>query len=219
MRPLHQESHSRSSVPYSPLLRASHKNGVRSKHKSPFIRTEKSTSPMIELSSDPYVLKPRNTPLTEADFRLHLNISWCRGVLFNVVALKNAIAVVEYDALLWSDDSIMFVEYKDSVAAYKDLSSRKVQQMNSFAKNIARGLGYKNFAFIVVVKGLEEETNKGGVEVLPLVELGSYQPIFISSITEMEYLNKIMAKYAREGKDEFVQELDKLRKIFEMEQP
>ena len=96
---------------------------------------------MIELSSDPYVLKPRNTPLTEADFRLHLNISWCRGVLFNVVALKNAIAVVEYDALLWSDDCIMFVEYKDSVAAYKDLSSRRVQQMNSFAKNIARGSG------------------------------------------------------------------------------
>jgi hypothetical protein len=173
---------------------------------------------MIELSSDPYVLKPRNTPMTEADFRLHLNISWCRGVLFNVVALKNAIAVVEYDALLWSDDSIMFVEYKDSVAAYKDLSSRKVQQMNSFAKNIARGLGYKNFTFIVVVKGLEEETNKGGVEVLPLVELGSFQPIFVSSITELEYLNKMIAKYTREGKDEFVRELDKLRKIFEMEQ-
>jgi hypothetical protein len=173
---------------------------------------------MIELSSDPYVLKPRNAPMTEADFRLHLNISWCRGVLFNVVALKNAIAVVEYDALLWSDDSIMFVEYKDSVSAYKALSSRRVQQMNSFAKNIARGLGYKNFTFIVVAKGLEEGTSKGGVEVLPLFELGSYQPIFVSSITEIEYLNKIMAKYTREGKEEFVQELDKLKKIFEMEQ-
>jgi hypothetical protein len=173
---------------------------------------------MIELSSDPFVLKPRNTPMTEADFRLHLNISWCRGVLFNVVALKNAIAVVEYDALLWSDDSIMFVEYKDSVAAYKDLSSRRVQQMNSLAKNISRGLGYKNFAFIVVVKGLEEGTNKGGVLVLPLVELGSYQPIFTSSITELEYLNKMIAKYTREGKDEFAKELDKLKKIFEMEQ-
>ena len=173
---------------------------------------------MIELSSDPYVLKPRNSPMTEADFRLHLNISWCRGVLFNVVALKNAIAVVEYDALLWSDDSIMFVEYKDSVSAYKALSSRRVQQMNSFAKNIARGLGYKNFTFIVVAKGLEEGTSKGGVEVLPLFELGSYQPIFVSSITEIEYLNKMMAKYTREGKEEFVQELDKLKKIFEMEQ-
>ena len=172
---------------------------------------------MIELSSDPYVLKPRNTPLTEADFRLHLNISWCRGVLFNVVAMKNSIAVVEYDALLWSDDSVMFVEYKDSVAAYKDLSSRRVQQMNSFAKNIARGLGYKNFTFIVVVKGLEEGTNKGGVQVMPLFELGSYQPIFVSSITEMEYLNKMIAKYTREGKDDVVGELEKLRKIFEME--
>ncbi len=172
---------------------------------------------MIELSSDPYVLKPRNTPLTEADFRLHLNISWCRGVLFNVVAMKNSIAVVEYDALLWSDDSIMFVEYKDSVAAYKDLSSRRVQQMNSFAKNIARGLGYKNFTFIVVVKGLEEGTNKGGVQVMPLYELGSFQPIFASSIAEMEYLNKMIAKYAREGKEDVVLELEKLKKIFEME--
>ncbi len=173
---------------------------------------------MIELSSDPYVLKPRNTPLTEADFRLHLNISWCRGVLFNVVAMKNSIAVVEYDALLWSDDSVMFVEYKDSAAAYKDLSSRRVQQMNSFAKNISRGLGYRNFTFIIVVKGLEEGTNKGGVEVLPLVELGSYQPIFVSSITELEYLNKMIAKYTREGKEEFALELEKLKKIFEMGQ-
>lgn len=173
---------------------------------------------MIELSSEPYVLKPRNTLLTEADFRLNLNISWCRGVLFNVVALKNAIAVVEYDALLWSDDSIMFVEYKDSVAAYKDLSSRRVQQMNSFAKNISRGLGYKNFSFIVVVKGLEERSNKGGIEVLPLFELGNFQPLFVSSIAEMEYLNKMIAKYTREGKEDFVKDLDKLKKIFEMEQ-
>jgi hypothetical protein len=172
---------------------------------------------MIELSSDPFVLKPRNTPLTEADFRLHLNISWCRGVLFNVVALKNSIAVVEYDALLWSDDSIMFVEYKDSAAAYKSLSSRRVQQMNSLAKNIARGLGYKNFTFIVVVKGLEEMATKGGVEVLPLFSLGNYEPKFASSITEMEYLQKLMAKYTREGKEDVVAELDKLKKIFEME--
>jgi hypothetical protein len=174
---------------------------------------------MIELSSDPYVLKPRNTPLTEADFRLHLNISWCRGVLFNVVALKNAIAVVEYDAILWSDDSIMFVEYKDSTAAYKALSSRRVQQMNSFAKNIARGLGYKSFAFIVVVKGLEERSSKGGTEVLPLFELGCYEPKFVSSIMELEYINKLIAKYTREGKEEFVRELDILKKISEVEQP
>jgi len=112
----------------------------------------------------------------------------------------------------------MFVEYKDSISAYKDLSSRKVQQMNSFAKNIARGLGYKKFTFIVVVKGLEEGTTKGGVEVLPLVELGSYQPVFVSSITEMEYLNKMIAKYTRQGKEDVIEELEKLKKILEMEQ-
>lgn len=173
---------------------------------------------MIELLSDPYVLKTRNTPLTEADFRIHLNISWCRGVLFNVVATKNSIAVVEYDAILWSDDSIMFIEYKNSPAAYKDLSSRRVQQMNSFARNIARRLGYKSFNFVVVVKGLDESTSKGGVIVLPLVELGSYQTIFISSITELDYLNKLIAKYTRECEGQFVLDLEKLKKIFEMEQ-
>ncbi len=172
---------------------------------------------MIELSSDPYVLKPRIAPISEADFRLHLNINWCRGVLFNVVALKNSIAIVEYDALLWSDEAMMFIEYKDSVAAYKGLSSRRVQQMNSFAKNIARGLGYKKYVFVVVVKGLEEGTNKGGVEVMPLYALGNYQPVFASTITELEYLEKVMGKYTREGKDDVVKELEKLKKIFEME--
>jgi len=172
---------------------------------------------MIELTSDPYVLKPRATPITEADFRVHLNISWCRGVLFNVVALKNSIAIVEYDALLWSDDALMFIEYKDSIAAYKDLSSRRVQQMNSYAKNIARGLGYKSYNFVVVVKGLEEGTSKGGVAVLPLYELGSYQPIFLSTITELDYLDKMIVKFTREGKEDVIKELEKLRKIFEME--
>jgi hypothetical protein len=172
---------------------------------------------MIELTSDPFILKPRTAPLTEADFRLHLNISWCRGVLFNVVALKNSVAIVEYDALLWSDDSVMFVEYKDSAAAYKSLSSRRVQQMNSLAKNIARGLGYKKFVFVVVVKGLDEATDKGGVEVMPLYSLGNYQPAFVSTITELEYLNKMIGKYSREGREDVAKDLDKLKKIFEME--
>ncbi|MCJ7445801.1 MAG: hypothetical protein MUO26_14990 [Methanotrichaceae archaeon] len=172
---------------------------------------------MIELTSDPYILKPRATPTTEADFRIHLNIGWCRGVLFNVVALKNSIAIVEYDALLWSDEAMMFLEYKDSVAAYKDLSSRRVQQMNSYAKNIARGLGYKKYTFIVVVKALDEAATKGGVEVLPLVSLGNYQPKFSSTITELDYLDKVIAKFTRENKDDVVNELEKLRKIFEME--
>jgi hypothetical protein len=89
--------------------------------------------------------------------------------------------------------------------------------MNSFAKNIARGLGYKNFVFIVVVKGLEEATNKGGVEVMPLFSLGNYQPAFASTITELEYLNKMIGKYSREGKEDVVKELEKLKNIFEME--
>jgi len=123
---------------------------------------------MIELRSDPYVLKPRLAPPTESDFRVHLNIGWCRGVLFNVVALKNSVAIVEYDAILWSEDSVMFVEYKDSVAAYKSLSARRIQQMDSLAKNIARGLGYRRYCFVIVVKDLQEITSRGGVDVIPL---------------------------------------------------
>lgn len=172
---------------------------------------------MIELRSDPYILKPRPAPDTETDFRIHLNIVWCRGVLFNVVALKNSIAIVEYDAILWSEDSAMFIEYKDSVAAYKNLSSRRIQQMSSFAKNIARGLGYKNFAFVVVVKDLEEPTTKGGTDVLPLYLLGNYEPAFMSTVTEIDYINKLMVKYGRDGHDDVVKELDKIKKIIEME--
>lgn len=171
---------------------------------------------MIELRSDPYVLKPRTTPITEADFRVHLNIGWCRGILFNVVALRNSIAIVEYDAILWGDDQLMFIEYKDSVNAYKDLSSRRIQQMAGLAKNIARGLGYKSYSFIVVVKGLEEAVSKSGVEVLPLYLLGSYEPVFQSTIVELEFLEKMIARFSRAGQEDAVRELEKLKNIMEM---
>jgi hypothetical protein len=172
---------------------------------------------MIELQSHPYVLKPRQSPDTEGDFRIHLNIGWCRGVLFNVVAMKNSIPIVEYDAILWSDNAAMFIEYKDSVAAYKSLSSRRIQQMSSLAKNIARGLGYKSYSFIVVVKDLPEITTKSGSDVIPLYLLGSYEPVFTSTITELEYLAKLTAKYAREGEEEMVRELEKVKNIIQME--
>jgi len=170
---------------------------------------------MIELRSDPYVLKPRTSPMTEADFRRHLNINWCRGVLFNVVALKNSIAIVEYDALLWSDESLMFIEYKDSVSAYKSLSARRIQQMGSFAKNIARGLGYKNYCFVVVVKDLESSTIRGGATVIPLYLLGSFEPSFISTVAELDFLNNLIGKYERSGEHEIAKELDKLKNIIE----
>jgi hypothetical protein len=70
----------------------------------------------------------------------------------------------------------------------------------------------------VVVKGLEERTSKGGVEVLPLHDLGSYQPHFVSSISELEYLDKMIAKYTRGGEIDFVRDLERLKRILEMEQ-
>lgn len=171
---------------------------------------------MIELRSDPYVLKPRTSQITEIDFRLHLNINWCRGVLFNVVALKNSIAIVEYDALLWSEDSLMFIEYKDSVAAYKNLSTRRIQQMGGLARNIARGLGYRNYAFIVVVKDLDAALVRGAAPVIPLYQLGSYVPAFNTTISELDYLDNLIGKYDRNGEGEIAQELEKLKNIIEL---
>jgi len=171
---------------------------------------------MIELRSDPYVLKSRIIQETEQDFRLNLNLSWCRGVLFNVVALKNSSAIVEYDAILWTDDSLMFVEYKDSVAAYKNLSTRRIQQMSSLAKNIAAGLGYKNYTFMVVVKDLKVPTTRGGAVVIPLYQLGSYMPTFSTTFSELELLDNLIDKYSRnESGDGVVKDLEKLKTIIE----
>jgi len=161
------------------------------------------------------VLKSRVIQDTEQDFRLNLNLSWCRGVLFNVVALKNSIAIVEYDAILWTDDSLVFLEYKDSVTAYKNLQTRRIQQVSSFAKNIAKGLGYRNYTFLVVVNGLKVPTTRGGAVVIPLHQLGSYEPTLSTTFSELEYLDNIIDKYNRKGDVEVAKEMEKLRSIIE----
>jgi hypothetical protein len=170
---------------------------------------------MIELRSDPYVLKSRTVQETELDFRLNLNLSWCRGVLFNVVALKNSIAIVEYDAILWTDEALMFIEYKDSVAAYKNLSTRRIQQIGSFAKNITAGLGYKAYTFVVVVNELKTPTTRGGAVVIPLYMLGSYEPAFSSAISELELIDKLVDKYTKGGNLEVAGDFEKLKTIIE----
>jgi len=170
---------------------------------------------MIELRSDPYVLKSRTVQDTELDFRINLNLSWCRGVLFNVVAMKNSVAIVEYDAILWTDEALMFVEYKDSVAAYKNLSTRRIQQIGSLAKNIAAGLGYRAYTFVVVVNGLTEETVRGGAVVIPLFMLGSHDPSFSSAVSELELIDKLIDKYHRSGSPEVAEDFEKLKAIIE----
>ncbi|UEC41771.1 MAG: hypothetical protein METHAR1v1_30009 [Methanothrix sp.] len=170
---------------------------------------------MIELRSDPYVLKSRTVQDTELDFRINLNLSWCRGVLFNVVAQKNSVAIVEYDAILWTDEALMFVEYKDSVAAYKNLSTRRIQQIGAFAKNIAAGLGYRSYTFVVVVNDLSAPTTRGGAVVIPLYMLGSYEPVFSSAVSELEMIDKLIEKYAKSGNDGVAGDLSKLKTLIE----
>ncbi|MFQ6061654.1 MAG: hypothetical protein ACE5J9_00535 [Methanosarcinales archaeon] len=176
---------------------------------------------MVELRSDPYVLKPRSDILeTELEFRKQLNVSWCKGVLFNVVAFKNSIAIVEYDALLWNDDSILFIEYKDSKTAYKNLTAKRVQKKNSLARNIARGLGYPKYNFTIVVNGIEESTIKGNTPVISLKEVYEYIPDYNFTILEIEYISKLIRKYNQIKQNELTKEyviadLEKLKSMIE----
>jgi len=52
-----------------------------------------------------------------------------RWVLFNVTVKEN-IDIAEYDVIQWNeqDKSILFIEYKNSVQAYKNLKAHEAQQ-------------------------------------------------------------------------------------------
>ena len=49
----------------------------------------------------------------------------------------------------------------------------------------------------MVVNEISEETKKGEVVVIPLAELPDYEPLFQSTIPELDYVKKLIAKYER----------------------
>lgn len=154
---------------------------------------------MIELRSEPYTLLSRpDIPETEKRFRTHLNAGWCSGVMFGVLVHHKFTQPIEYDAMLWDRESMLFIEYKDSVGAYKRMSAKRAQQVSAASRNIARRFGFDRCAYIIVVNGIPEETKKGEVVVaIPLEKLPDYTPLFQSTIPELDYTRKLIVKYER----------------------
>ena len=152
----------------------------------------------MELRAEPYTLRMRpDIQESEQPLRSHLDIKWCNGVLFNVLAFKNMANNVEYDAVLWNDEGILFIEYKNSMSMYKSMQGKTAQQKKGYAKNVARVFGFSNYNFIIVVNGIEEIGEKGTARVFPLEDMAGFVPQFESTIEELDYVNKLLGKYDR----------------------
>ena len=175
----------------------------------------------MKLRAEPYTLELRHDIKdSEQGLRGKLNLEWCDGVLFNVTVKEN-IDIAEYDVIQWNeqDKSILFIEYKNSVQAYKNLKAHEAQQNKDYALNIARAFGFQKYDFIIVVKNLEKsfEKKKGKSDVISLDKITDYSPEFESTLDELDYVDKLLKKYDRsENPVEFsreivINELKKLR--------
>jgi len=118
--------------------------------------------------------------------------------MFGVLVHHKFAQKIEYDAMLWNRESILFVEYKDSVGAYRKMSAKRAQQVSATSRNIARRFGFDRCAYIMVVNGIPEETKKGEVVTIPLAELLDYEPLFQSTRPELDRVQKLITKYERE---------------------
>jgi len=142
----------------------------------------------LKLRAEPYTLELRHDLKdSEQSLRGKLNLEWCDGILFNVTAKEN-IDKAEYDVIQWNeqDKSILFIEYKNSVQAYKNLKAHEAQQN-------------KDFAYVI---SLDEITN--------------YAFEFESTLEELNYIDKLLEKYNRsENPVEFSREivLNELKKL------
>jgi len=168
----------------------------------------------LEVRVEPYTLRqerPDNLA-SEQEFRENLELSWCKGVMFNVTAYHHNRVLAEYDAILWNREGILFIEYKDTLQAYQAMSAKRAQQISDHSRNIARGLRFKCYKMLLVVRGIPDRTSKGGVEVLPLDRLRGYRPDFRTTRVELEYLEKLIKKH-KEG--EVYRQLEILRGMME----
>jgi len=175
---------------------------------------------MVELRSEPYTLKTRPDIIdTEKDFRNNLNLAEVNGMLFNVLAFKNSAILAEYDAILWREDKVWFIEYKDSHAANKRMSAKRVQQVSDMSRNLARIFGFAQYNFTIVVKGIKEPVVKGNSNVVPLEDLPDFQPEYSSTYIELDYIDKLITKYTRSenpaepDRDMMITELNNLRSM------
>ncbi len=152
----------------------------------------------MEFKAEPYTLRlSPNSPKTEKDFRKNLNLSWCNSALFNVEAIDNRATLTEYDAILWNEEekTILFMEYKDSSSANKNLKEHRAQQMKASSRNIARAFGFRWYNFIIVVKSNElSKDKKGDAAAILLNELQNYSlnvekgiPVYTNGEKEIEF--------------------------------
>ncbi|MCD6145215.1 MAG: hypothetical protein J7J03_02285, partial [Methanosarcinales archaeon] len=158
---------------------------------------------------------------TEKRFRTHLNTGWCSGVMFNVLVHRKFAQPIEYDAMLWNIESMLFIEYKDSLNAYRKMSAKRAQQVSDSSRNIARRFGFDKYTYLLVVGDLPEETRKGDIVAIPLERLSDYEPDFQSTRPELDYVHKLIAQYEREenpvevARDRVIRELCVIRDMIE----
>jgi len=153
---------------------------------------------MVELRSDPYTLKTRPDVIdSEKEFRDNLNLTQVNGALFNVLALRNSSVLAEYDAVLWRDDRVCFIEYKDSRAAKKRMNAKRAQQISDISRNLARAFGFARYNFTIVAKNIDENVIKGGVNVISLDQLYGFEPEYSLTHVELDYLGTLIEKYSR----------------------
>ncbi|MDK2892389.1 hypothetical protein [Methanohalophilus sp.] len=176
---------------------------------------------MMKLRSGPYCLKIRPDIIgSERQFREKLNLSDFNGVLFNAgLTINNSSQKIEYDAILWKDRNICFMEYKDSLLAHKRMKAKRVQQVSDKSRDVARAFGFLKYDFVVVVNGEPAIDQKSGVRVIPLEDLPSFKPKYKCAYKEIDTLDNLITKYSRDQnpvnpeKDKIVSELKSLKKM------
>ncbi len=176
---------------------------------------------MMELKGGPYCLKVRPDIVgSEEQFRERLNLSNVNGVLFNAgLTINNSSQKIEFDAVLWKDRNICFMEYKDSLSAHKRMKAKRVQQVSDKSRDIARAFGFLKYDFVVVVNGEPSIDQKSGVKVISLEDLPYFEPEYKCAYKEMDNLDSLLSKYSRDQnpvnpeKDKIVSELKNLRKM------
>ena len=95
---------------------------------------------------------------------------------------------------MWDSENALFLEYKDSVDAYKNTQAAHVQKLHDTARNVARAIGFPHYSFKMVVGGLSRRSQKGGCEVIPLVEMESYVPEWENTMAEKDFILRLVRR-------------------------
>ena len=170
---------------------------------------------MVELSNQPYTIKMTGEVVpSEIDLRRYIDLSWCNGVIFNAIVVQQGQTLLEYDAVLWDQSRVLFVEYKKTVNAYRNMSAKRINQVKSISQIVARRLGFPRYQYVIVVRGITDVIDHGGVTVVGLSVLEGFRPEFETSKVELAYIERQIVRLERDGKQRAT--LDELRKIRDM---